>query len=234
MVVPSALELVSSLILAATPVQCSIPVAPIINIKPVTADIQYDFSKTDQQLTAMKSNTISPYGINADMVTRGLRHDKPTMDYNIQFGSAVHPSSGTFCVWYKQIDINIKLSPKIYIAKGYNKGKCGQFILNHEKKHVLVDRQVMNKYAQMMGKSVQNAVNMAGALGPYNMDKVDSVRDGMSKHIDSALQSVLLLMQNEMNNKQQAIDSKEEYDAGHEACKELNKQIMMNSLNAKR
>lgn len=218
---PTVLETMAMFTLAAAGGQCILPEAPVINIKPTTANIQYDFSKTDAELTAMKSNTISPYGIGVDLVTKGLRHDKPEMSYNIEFGSSQNPKNGTFCVWYKQINVDIKLSPKIFIAKGYNKGKCGQFILEHEKKHVLVDRKVMNKYSKMMGQSIQNAVNLAGAQGPYNYAQINEIRESMQKHIESAINSVLLLMKNEMNQKQQAIDSKEEYDEGAKVCRDL-------------
>lgn len=223
---PTVLETMAIFTLAAAPVQqCVLPEAPVINIKPTTANIQYDFSKTDAELTAMKSNTISPYGIGVDLVTKGLRHDKPEMNYNITFGTSQNPKNGTFCVWYKQIDVNIKLAPKIFIAKGYNKGECGQFILDHEKKHVLIDRKVMNKYSKMMGQSIQNAVNLAGAQGPYNLTQINEIRGGMQRHIESAIDSVLLLMKNEMNQQQQAIDSKEEYDEGSKVCRELTKEV---------
>lgn len=182
----------------------------------------------------MQSDTISPYGLSVEMVTRGLRHDQPEMEYRIEYGTSTHPKTGSFCIWYKKIDVNIKLAPKIYVAKGFNRGSCGKFILEHEKKHVLVDRQVMNKYSQMMGKSIQNAVNMAGAMGPYKAGRTQEISESMQQHIDSAIQSVLLLMKNEMNQRQQAIDSREEYDAGHLACKNISKQVMTSTLEGRR
>lgn len=218
MQIPSFLDIATSIILAASPGQCVIPEAPIISVKPVTENIQYDFTKTSAELTAMKSDTISPYGIGVDTVTRGLRHDQPKMNYTIEFGVQNFPKHASFCAYYKKIEINIELSPKIYIAKGYHTGKCGKFILEHEKRHVLVDRQVMNKYARLIGESVQRAVHSAGAQGPHNVGNADSIRDSMNAHIDSAINAVMLPMRNEMNARQQAIDSREEYDAGAKAC----------------
>lgn len=215
----SFLDMATFLILAASPGQCTYAQAPMINIRPTTAPVQYDFTKTATQLTALQSDTISPYGLSVDVTTKGLRHDRPFMEYRIEFGTSVDQKYGSFCIWYKDITLDIKLQPKIYIAKEYNVGDCGKFILEHEKKHVRVDREVMNKYAALLGKSIQNAVNLAGAQGPYNYTQAEEVRQSMKLHIDSAIQSVMLLMQGEMNRRQQAIDSLQEYEAGRIVCK---------------
>jgi hypothetical protein len=79
----------------------------------------------------------------------------------------------------------------------------------------------MNKYAALLGKSIENAVNLAGAQGPYNVSQAEDVRQSMKLHIDSAIQSVMLLMQGEMNRRQQAIDSLQEYEAGRSICKDV-------------
>lgn len=203
----------------AMPTSCHLSKAPVININPITNDIQYDTSKTSAELTAIKSNTISPYGLNVDQTTGGLRQDKPSMTYQMKYHVVTDPNTQTFCMSYAQINVDIKLQPKIFIAKEYNVGECGKMVRGHEKKHVTTDRWVINKYAKQMGLAVQNAVNSAGIIGPFPTSRIEEMQKVMGKHITSALDSVQLAMKNEMNIRQQHVDTLQEYDRVSQYCK---------------
>ncbi|MEM6780925.1 MAG: hypothetical protein AAF569_03590 [Pseudomonadota bacterium] len=221
MAFPSALEIVSSLILASSAGECIQPETTAINVIPTTNQIQYDFSKTDAELTQVETDTVNPYGPGVDLVTKGLRHEKPHMEFKIEFGTQGFARTASFCAWYKQIDVNITLSPKIYIAKGYTKGECGKFILEHEKKHVRVDREVMNKYSRKMGEAILKTVNATGPLGPFELSAKENVRQNMTKHIENVINPIVEEMKAEMRVRQQAVDSKEEYDLGSAICRDL-------------
>lgn len=202
----------------ALPLQCQITTAPIINIRPNTKAIEYDVEKTSAELSQLKSNTISPYGLNVDQTTGGLRHDQPTMRTNLKFNVAQDPDSQTICMSYNTIDVDIQLQPKIYVAKEFNHGMCSLKVLEHEKKHVTVDRQVINKYTKLMGKAVQKAVNEAGVIGPYPQERLPDLQTMMTSHINNAITSVELMMTNEMNNLQQQVDSLDEYNRVNKYC----------------
>jgi hypothetical protein len=212
----------------AMPGTCRMTKPPVININPVTAPIQYDRSQTSAQLSAMQSGTISPYGLDVDQATGGLRQDQPMMKYEIKYHILSDPNSGTFCMSYGQIDVDIRLQPKIYIAKEYDSGQCGKEVIEHEKKHVRVDRHVINKYARAMGIAVQKAVNSAGVVGPFPNSQVQSIRADMQSHIDSALNSIKLLMINEMNQYQQQVDSLEEYERVSKFCEKQRETVFKN------
>ena len=209
----------------ALPVTCRVNQAPIINIRPVTKNIEYDFDKTSAQLTQIKSNTISPYGLNPDQITGGLRHDRPTITMTMEFNVAQNTQTQATCLSYKTINIDVLLQPKIYIAKEFNRGRCGREVLDHEKKHIHVDRTVMNKYTKLMGKAIQNAVNQVGAIGPFSSHRAEEFQEKMASNIKSAVSSVELSMQNEMNLKQQQVDSFEEYERVGQYCEHAAKEV---------
>ncbi len=201
-------------------VTCSVPEAPAIKIVPVTAPIKYDFSKSEEQLTNMPSNTISPYALNADTVTRGLRHDQPKINLKMEWGIQEYPATEVFCMWYHSITINIKLSPIIYVAKEYGKSECQKAVLEHERKHVAVDRDVINRHAMDIGKTLQDAVNKVGAIGPYQgKNKQDDVQKMLSKYIEGAFDSESLLLQEDMRKSQAAVDSLDEYERVNAICR---------------
>ena len=220
-------------ILNTTPVavtmQCKVTTAPKINVHPMTADIRYDKTKTSAQLSALKSGTLSPYGLGVDQTTGGLRHDQPTIETTMKFQIMSDSTRQSICLTYDTINVDIKLQPKIYIAKEFNSGRCGREVLEHEKKHVKVDRYVINKYSKQMGVAIQNAVNKVGALGPFPASRQDELQQLMSKNIESALTSVKLAMTNEMNMRQQKVDSLEEYERVGQYCEKNSKRAFKNN-----
>ena len=213
---------------AQKPTTCPISKAPIINVRPQTKAIEYDKTKTSAQLNQLKSNTISPYGLNVDQTTGGLRHDRPTIKMNATFNITQNPQTGSTCMSYNTINVDIQLQPKIYIAKEFNRGRCGREVLEHEKKHVHVDRVVMNKYTKKMGIAIQNAVNNAGVIGPFQSGRTEEFQKRMFDNVKSALTSIELSMQNEMNIEQQKIDSLEEYERVGKHCEKASQRVLKN------
>ena len=129
---------------------------------------------------------------------------------------------------YNTINVDIQLQPKIYIAKEFNRGRCGREVLEHEKKHVHVDRVVMNKYTKKMGIAIQNAVNNAGVIGPFQSGRTEEFQKIMFDNVKSALTSIELSMQNEMNIEQQKIDSLEEYERVGKHCEKASQRVLKN------
>ena len=201
----------------ASPVPCYVPKAPKININPITQPIEYDYSKSQEELTAMQSSTVNPYAVNVDTATNGLRQDTPVTQMEVSLGSKGY-AGDVFCMWYDTINVTIQLQPKIYIAEEFKSGRCHDAILEHEKKHIAVDHEVINKYSQDIGQAILSAVNSAGAMGPYNRYELPEMQDLMVEHIKSAVSSKELFLKEDMRRRQSQIDSLEEYEAVSVIC----------------
>ncbi len=206
---------------SAADVRCTVPKAPVIQVLPKTADIRYDYGHTTAQLTNMGSNTVNPYAANLDTTTGGLRSDAAKIASSIKMGTQTYPGLGVGCIWYDSIVVNISLNPIIYIAKEYQQEPCKSAITEHEIKHVSVDREVMNKYANEIGRAIQSSVNQAGALGPFNVQEMPQQQDRLIKHIQSAIDSQQLMLEKEMRVRQGQIDSLEEYQRVSKICKDV-------------
>lgn len=202
--------------------QCSVAAAPAIKIDIKTDEIVYDYSKSAAELSGVKSDTVMPGALaKADSVTGGLREDKPEVKTEINWDVSYDRRSNVGCMWYKTIVVTLHLKPRIYLAREFNQSPCREEVLNHERKHVEVDRYVMNRYGAAIGKSVQDAVNSAGALGPFNMDDIEKMRHLSSRHIDAAIESQSLNMRNEMRRLQAQVDTAEEYKRVSGFCKNV-------------
>lgn len=206
---------------SAADVKCRVPKAPVIQVIPQTANIRYDFSQTTRQLTTQGSNTVNPYGAKVDTTTGGLRADAVKMKSSVKMGTLTYPGLGVGCVWYDSVMVNFNLNPVIFVAKEYQQEPCKSAILEHETKHVTVDRIVMNKYANEVGLAVQKAVNEAGAMGPFNISEMPGHQDRLIEHIQSAIKSQELSLEKEMRRQQADVDTAAEYDRVSKICKDV-------------
>lgn len=198
---------------------CRVPKAPHVAVRVQTEDIRYDFSRPARQLSAMQNDTVSPYAPGADSVSGGLREDTPEVRTQISWKVEIDQRRNIACMWYDEITIDVTLKPKIYIAREFNFEPCRGAILQHEHKHVDVDRIVLNKFASDIGVAVQKAVDGAGVVGPFNYNKVEEMKTLSTRHIESAVDSRKFLMQKEMHEMQGRIDTLEEYQRVSGYCK---------------
>jgi hypothetical protein len=196
---------------------CTVPKAPTISINATTQPIRYDYSRTQEQLGAIRSDTVNPYAPGTDTATGGLRQDAPQLSMNVRVGYRGVPGGPT-CFWYDSVTVNIQLNPVIYIARENQGGDCGAAIMEHEKKHIAVDHRVSNSFAASVGDVVRKAVNEAGALGPYNADRIEETQKMMIDHIQSAVKSRQLSYETDMRRQQAQVDTLAEYERVSKIC----------------
>lgn len=192
-------------------IACKVDEAPHVKIAVTTDDIIYDYSHSTRDLSSVKTDTNSPYPPGTDSATGGLREDHPTIHTKMQWDIVWEQKGNMGCMRYKTIDIEMHLRPKIFLAQEFDNGTCRDAVLQHERHHVQVDREVMNKYASVIGRAVQDIVNHVGALGPFNMDNVEAVKKQSSGYITTEMNRIEDVMANELRARQQQVDSLEEY-----------------------
>lgn len=201
------------LLLAADPVTCTVPKAPVITVRPVATHTRQVDSRSAIQLGNKGTDTISPYGSRIEQHVLGLHEGTLGLKASTRIGSRVYEWFDVACLHYDSVDIEIRLNPVIYVVREFKPGSCAyNAVLAHEKKHAAVDRRIVKKYAPKIGEEVRNAVNRAGALGPYPLDQVKTVQERMLRHIQTAISTLELQMTEEQARTQQAIDSLDEYE----------------------
>lgn len=214
------------LTLAADPISCTVPRAPVVTILPTTDPVRYDNANSIEALSHMKTNTISPYGKHVEQLMFGLHSGQIRISAKTRLGTQVYGDGpgALGCMYYDSIEIRINLSPVIYIVKEFPPGSCAyEAVAEHEKKHARVDRWIANKYAKRIGAAVQDAVNEAGALGPWPKSDMKTVQNRMIGYVRSTVESLELLMTEEQARLQQKVDSMAEYEnvssVLHKTCK---------------
>lgn len=194
------------------PMVCRVENATHINVVVRSDDIDYDYSKGAAELKALENRQATfPAAPGPDRATGGLREDHPTVATIVNLDILSNEWRKQGCVRYKSVEIDLHLRPRIYVAKEYDSGTCRQAVLAHELKHVGVDRAVMNKYGAMMAPAVQDVINRTGALGPFDVKDMTAVKGQAAGYITAVTDRLEKTMERELDERQRAVDTPEEY-----------------------
>ena len=218
------LLLAGMLNLTATPVlaevECRVKTPPRINVLPSKSRVSYDFSKTRAQLNSVDIDTVSPYGPNHKTTVSGLMSGSIQVQNQVSFLYETYDQLGLGCVYLKSIDVKVHIDPTIFIAKELPRGSClHNAVLAHERKHVREDQLVVNKYANVIGKALESAINHQGAaFGPYDIDRMPVIQKNIQTSLNKIVKKYNQKMNEERQRRQQAIDTLEEYESIGKRC----------------
>lgn len=199
---------------------CKMPKPTEINVIPKTKPVRYDTMQTLADIQKTQVDTINPYGFGAQTHTNGYMKGGVGVKQNVRVGHQQIWNGQAVCVWYDKIDITIEIDPTIVIASELKKDRCKfDAVKEHELKHVMVDRKVVNKYAKTMGKKIYDGLQARGFIvGPL---KAEYTKDIIKRMQEAAWQLIELeqkKMQIERAEMQQAVDTIEEYERVSSVC----------------
>lgn len=204
----------------AAPSWCHPNIAPRITIKPSTDNISYNYTLSEKQLNNFSVDTKNPYGGNVITDVGGLMKGGIQTEQKMTFGTITNRNTDEVCYWYNTIDVTIHISPTIYIASKYPKGSCMfNAIMKHEERHVIVDREIVNKYAAIIGKTLKDEISSARIYGPVAESKESLLGDKMRERMKQILDNTTRQMSAERQKRQQEVDSLTEYERVNHLCK---------------
>ncbi len=194
--------------------------SPKIQVKTSTDDIRWDYSKSEKELNKYKIDTINPYGKGVITDVGGLMQGGIMMQEQMRYSTLTRSSVGQVCYWYDNVVVTLHIQPTIFIAREFARGTCKhEAIREHELKHVAVDREIVNKYANLLGKAVQEIVNRKTIYGPYKVSQAKEVETFMNQQLAVALKRYSREMDEERKQRQQLVDSLAEYERVNKMCK---------------
>lgn len=214
--------------LASANIQCTMPRAPEITVSASGLQTKIIETKGIQELTMMSNaaGTETPYDKNAVVHTEGLRLGRIGLKGAYEFQTQTYPDLGKACFFVSKVNIKVELDPTIYIAKEFKHGTCHyNAVLEHERKHVALDRKTVNKYLNVMVKAVNNTLKKVGYVhGPYDVAQIPA----LERQIEGILNSVIEQFYDNMNRENDAlqkttVDTLAEYQRVDALCKDKDK-----------
>lgn len=195
----------------ARPSWCNPDKAPQIRVVPKMAPIAYDFSKPMAQMNNIHIDTVNPYGNDVHTDTGGVMHGSVQLKASSSYRTTSY--QGLSCAYFEKITISVELTPKIYIAREYPRGGCKhRAVMEHELKHVAVERQIANKYAQIIGNQMVAAIKKYPVFGPVPSSQQTSQHQQMTGLIQNMVSRLSDKMALERKQRQQAVDNINEYN----------------------
>ncbi len=201
---------------------CEMPNPVEINVVPKTKDVRFDFTQTIADIQGNQVDTINPYGFHQSTRTQGFMKGAISIRPSIKLGGEEFRSAqgSGICLWYEVIQLNIEIDPQIVIAKEVYDDPCTRkAVLDHEMKHVYADREIVNKYASVMGKRVYEALKQRGfTVGPIPASSQKNVTNRMHETVIQVIKKEQRRMELDREDLQGEIDSIEEYNRVSALC----------------
>ncbi len=199
---------------------CKADRAPTINIKTATDEVNWDYSQSEKQLNRFKIDTINPYGNNIITDVGGLMQGGIELSERMSFRNITNNRLQVRCYWFDTITVTLHIKPTIFIASEFPVGTCKHnAIKEHELKHIQVDREIVNKYASLIGQAVKQEVEKQAVFGPYNVSQSKEVEAYMTGRLESMLKYYSNMMGDERKRRQQVVDSLNEYERVNQTCR---------------
>lgn len=193
---------------------------PQVSVKTSTDNISYNFTQSMKQLDRKPINTINPYGRDVITDVGGLMQGGIRISEQMRYGTLTNPNTNQICYWYTMITVSIHINPTVYVASDFPRGTCmHNAILAHEHQHVMIDRDIVNKYAQIIGHALRQELARQSAYGPYSTSQQSQVEDGLKTSISNFIQNYANQMNAERQQRQQALDNINEYERVNHLCK---------------
>jgi hypothetical protein len=92
-------------------------------------------------------------------------------------------------------------------------------IWDHEHKHVRVDREIINKYRPQFELELKKILAVDPVVGPVANDQAAAGQQILQDRVAAAVARVTKIMQAERNTRQQAVDTRQEYDRVSNLCR---------------
>jgi hypothetical protein len=213
------------LVLAAAPGNlCALPKPTDITVTPTTKEIKYDYSKSLEDLKEVQLDTIDPHSFNGIPMTQGYMRGAIKLVPHVKLGYETISKYNAACVWYDSINISIEIDPTITIAKEVHRDSCmNEAVAEHEMKHIMVDRKMVNKYSQIIGREVYSELQDRGFIaGPMQADAMQSIIDRMQNTVLQIVEHEYKKMDLEREEEQRKVDNIKEYNRVSAECPDFN------------
>jgi hypothetical protein len=201
-------------------IKCSLPKTPQIMVTTTSTPVRYDYTKSQRQLETMGNDTVSPYGARVKTHVGGLMKGEVTVSQNMRFYQETYPNVRAGCLYIDSIKVDLHMKPVIYVAREHKKSSCmHQSILEHEKKHVMVDQTLISKYRDIITAALQSALpDIRNAKGPFSSSALPSEQKKLQTHVQGIVKKYSAQLTEERKKRQQDVDTLEEYERVQAQC----------------
>jgi hypothetical protein len=132
----------------------------------------------------------------------------------------------TYCITPKQIAANFLATPQIHVASNFARGSCEYSeVLAHEQKHISILRKFHREYQALYNKKFRGIVKEMPAITSVSLDEAEGQKAKITNFVVSNMNDYVQIMMADLNDRQRAIDTRDEYDSVLAKCENWNEKL---------
>jgi hypothetical protein len=190
-----------------------------INIKLDMPEPKINHSKSRYDLQDFNVSTKSPYGKGGFTHVNGLMRGPMELSTKLMIAWQNNPDNQENCFWYQSINLTLKLRPVIFVANEIRRDTCYyNAIVEHEMKHVEVDRGLLRDYQNIIYDTIDNYVRQHGMVDNIPTGQEKEAQAQLSQALEDELRKIHARMHEERIQRQAQIDNVKEYDRVSDQC----------------
>ncbi len=206
-------------IILANTLSCAVQPAATVSLSFQNTPPRYVHTESTADLSQRKIDTKFSHGPSEIFVTGGITESHLETKFKMSFKSMEDTVTLQGCYWPTDINVTVSYAPVVYIASDYDYQSCRyQQTALHELKHVNTDIITINEFLPHIRQSLQTAASALSVTGPFSLENKDQAQEGMMAAIKTALEASVNQMQATRQQRQQAIDTRQEYLRLSKAC----------------
>ncbi len=196
---------------------CTPPRPPVVQVGLIAPTPTADFSKTMKQLETFRIDTKNPYGAHVDTHVGGLTSGTVKVEQTMAVGGVRHGDD--ICVWPTRVSVTLRLDQRVYVARDYPPRTCmHNAVWDHEHKHIRVDREIINQYRPVYERAVRAYLQKNPFMGPFPKGQEKAAQSRVMAGLRDAISAVTKRMEKDRGARQQAVDTRVEYDRVAALC----------------
>ena len=190
--------------------------------------VAYNFQSTPPQVThnldfqglsQFSVDTVFARHTNEVFLKAGITQGFTKINHSAAFRYQQDPVSNTICMYVDKIDVVVSYEPVVHIASNFPYGSCRfKTTWEHELRHVNTDLITLTEYGGHMKQAAAYASQSLGAIGPFPVTQLEAQQQAVMGRIGTVIDKALDDIGTVRMQRQQLIDTREEYMRVSRAC----------------
>lgn len=172
-----------------------------------------DRSKSYADLAQVKISTQFSHHPAEKFMTDGITDTNIRVDHAFSFKLRTNAMGRDACMSLKEVRVTLTYAPVVYIVNAHQPDSCRyNTTWLHELQHVNIDALTLKEYAPHFEAAAKNAAAGFGTKGPLSTEEdIAAAQKAFSESMKAAFAGLLEQMSKTLHQRQQLIDTRQEY-----------------------
>lgn len=201
----------TSFFVLANAAACPTASAPAVELVFNNTPPVYSSEKSAEELGGMTMSTTFSRKPKEVFSVSGVTNGEIRTSFSMGYEAASLPG-GDYCANINKLVVTLEYVPTVYISKGLQAGSCNfNVTVEHELRHVNTDIIAINEFRNYIRDYAQYALNQGVTFGPVPQSGIEAGAGEIKTRVESAINTATAELNKVRLQRQQMIDTRQEY-----------------------